>query len=496
MPARVFGVSLLFLLAVATLFAVSFGASHARAGSSLEKAYRQEIQLLQAEKAELLSRIEETGKADRGCIDRLRSEVGDLSEQLITLRLENEDLEDRLGRQEEEVQVGGDRETLLDSILDQATATLLRYGIEVDPGGEDPRPLIARIFEQGCGLAGRIGSLRVEKGSYFGSDGSELKADILWVGQVAAVSLDPGTGGALGPSGADSLKVLNPGALGQARSLVEGGSPPLVSMYLFDPLERGERAAEVKETLWETFLTGGFVMWPILLLAIVALLILLERLLVLRKVHTNVGRLVTKVGEHVSRGRWGKAAEACHEEPGAVARVLGTILRYREQPRSQLEELVNESILAERPTLERFLPALCVIAAVAPLLGLLGTVTGMIGTFHVITEHGTGDPRLLSGGISEALLTTQFGLMVAIPVLLAHALLSGRVDHVMSDMETNALRLLNKMHCEHCDLLKQGTCTGAWNGEKECPNLVRARRQPPDEKPADPAQEPAGGKSA
>jgi biopolymer transport protein ExbB len=138
--------------------------------------------------------------------------------------------------------------------------------------------------------------------------------------------------------------------------------------------------------------------------------------------------------------------------------VLATIIHNRSLQRQQLEDLVAEAILSERPTLERFLPAVNVIAVVAPLLGLLGTVTGMIATFSVITEHGTGDPRLLSGGISEALLTTQWGLMVAIPALLAHALLAGRVDHIIADMETQALKLLNALSCTLCDSIRDGSC--------------------------------------
>ncbi len=483
MPNRTWGALLVVL--------VSTG-HPARAGSPLEKAYQQEIRLLQTEKKELLSRIQTLEKQSREDATRLRTAVSRISEEVTTLRLENQAMEERLGRGEEQVEVGSDRQALLDSTLDQATSTLRRYGIEVGGNREDPREFIGESFEKGCSLVKRLGRLRVEKGTYFTPDGSERKDDILRLAQVAAVSLHSGTGGALGPAGAGSLKVLYPESLENARDLVEGKSPLLVGVYLFDPLERGEQTAQEKRSLWETFLAGGFVMWPILLLAIVALIILLERILVLRRVHTNATRLMNSVSDHISCGHWGKAAEACHREPGAVARVLGTILRYREQPRSQLEELVNESILAERPTLERFLPALNVIAAVSPLLGLLGTVTGMIGTFFVITEHGTGDPRLLSGGISEALLTTQFGLMVAIPTLLVHALLSGRVDHVLSDMETNALSLLNKMHCEHCHLLKEGACRGAWNGEKVCPNLIKApSRPPPDTTPI-----PEGGRGA
>ena len=86
---------------------------------------------------------------------------------------------------------------------------------------------------------------------------------------------------------------------------------------------------------------------------------------------------------------------------------------------------------------------LAVLGAVAPLLGLLGTITGMIETFRVITVHGAGDPRLMSGGISEALVTTEIGLGVAIPVLLVHTWLKRRADHVIGDMEEQAMHLVN-----------------------------------------------------
>jgi biopolymer transport protein ExbB len=152
------------------------------------------------------------------------------------------------------------------------------------------------------------------------------------------------------------------------------------------------------------------------------------------------------VGLHILDNAWDAARKVCEKRRGAVARVLEVILINRHRSRQQQEELVYEVILAQKPRMERFLSVLNIIAAVAPLLGLLGTVTGMIGTFDIITVHGTGDPKMLSGGISEALLTTQFGLVVAIPALFAHAILSSRVDHVMGDVETNAMRLLNQLH--------------------------------------------------
>jgi len=96
--------------------------------------------------------------------------------------------------------------------------------------------------------------------------------------------------------------------------------------------------------------------------------------------------------------------------------------------------------------MERLLSTLGMLAAIAPLLGLLGTVTGMIGTFHVITLHGTGDPRLMSGGISEALVTTMLGLSVAIPIMLAHTLLSRGVDNMVGTLEEKAVALVNIVH--------------------------------------------------
>ena len=443
----------------------------ARASSAIEKAYKQELALLNAEKKELLARTAALEKRSQQDADKLRKAVMELSEQVTSLRIENDVLDQQITNNSEVVIVNSDRQALLANILDQAVSTLRRHGITVPDSSEDPRPLVKQLFAQGCELAERLGKLRVEQGHYFAVNGTAREALILKLSQVAATSLGADGGGALVPAGADALKVLHPEASQPARAFVFGQGPALVPMFLFDPLERGELHAHEERSLKESFRAGGFVMWPILALAVVALLIMLERLLVLRRVHTNAARLMSRVGQFISRGKWGDAAQACYETPGAVARVLGTILRHREQPRSQLNDLVNESILAERPTLERLLPALNVIAAVAPLLGLLGTVTGMIGTFQLITEHGTGDPRMLSGGISEALLTTQFGLIVAIPALLVHSLLSSRVDHVLSDMETNALSLLNQMHCEHCDLLKCDGCRGTKNGEQHCPNL-------------------------
>src|SRR5690606_17594471 len=111
--------------------------------------------------------------------------------------------------------------------------------------------------------------------------------------------------------------------------------------------------------------------------------------------------------------------------------------------REHLEEIMHEHVLAVVPRLERSLGTLAVFGGVAPLLGLLGTVTGMISTFQLVTLFGSGNAKTLSGGISEALVTTQVGLVIAIPVLLAHAFLARKAKSMLGELEQVAVSLVN-----------------------------------------------------
>ena len=126
-----------------------------------------------------------------------------------------------------------------------------------------------------------------------------------------------------------------------------------------------------------------------------------------------------------------------------IPKVLLKALPFKDRSRSDMENALQEAILGEIPAIERFLSTLGMLAAIAPLMGLLGTVTGMINTFHTITYYGTGDPRMMSGGISEALVTTMLGLAVAIPIMLCHTLLSRMVETQISRMEEKAVSFVN-----------------------------------------------------
>jgi biopolymer transport protein ExbB len=141
-----------------------------------------------------------------------------------------------------------------------------------------------------------------------------------------------------------------------------------------------------------------------------------------------------------------EALQAIENKNGSVARVIKATLRNLERDRLHLEDIISEHMLNESSRLDRFNSIILVFAAVAPLLGLLGTVTGMIATFDIITEYGTGDPKLLAGGISIALVTTELGLIVAIPLLLVGNLLSGWASRIKDQMEHSALSIVNIYH--------------------------------------------------
>ena len=198
-----------------------------------------------------------------------------------------------------------------------------------------------------------------------------------------------------------------------------------------------------KQSFSDQVKKGGMLVWPILALGVLAVFIGIERGVFLWKVHSNTDTVMGKVNELAADGEW----ETCDAMVGhkriPVYNVLRAGLAARRENRETLESILQESILKELPKLERFLPMLNIMGAIAPLLGLLGTVTGMIATFHVITLYGTGDPRMMSGGISTALVTTMLGLGVAIPIMLLYTLLCRQVEHVIGDMEEKAVALTN-----------------------------------------------------
>jgi biopolymer transport protein ExbB len=195
--------------------------------------------------------------------------------------------------------------------------------------------------------------------------------------------------------------------------------------------------------MWELFLKGGTVMYPIALCSIVALGVFLERCWTYYRVSAQTHKLIHEVEPLAAKTRLDEALAVCHRSEAPLAGIFLIALRNAGRPRVEIKAVVEEAGQREASQLMRFLGLLSTIATLAPLLGLLGTVTGMIQCFSVIAAQGHGTPETLGGGISQALLTTAFGLMVAIPVILAHRFLNNRVELLIMKMEEYSLRLVD-----------------------------------------------------
>jgi biopolymer transport protein ExbB len=214
----------------------------------------------------------------------------------------------------------------------------------------------------------------------------------------------------------------------------------------FDPtLGNAHKIAQTEETLIEHIKKGGPVMWPIFILAGAALLVVLFKWVTMLFVRTPSNARVRAVLSAVAAGDKAKAVALAEKLPGPIGRMLRAGTASLGGPREAIEEQMYEVMHRTQLKLQSLLPFVAISAAAAPLLGLLGTVTGIMNTFSLITIYGTGDVKTLSSGISEALITTEYGLIVAIPSLLLHAYLSSKSRKIVNRLETAGLSFMNEV---------------------------------------------------
>lgn len=196
----------------------------------------------------------------------------------------------------------------------------------------------------------------------------------------------------------------------------------------------------------ELIKAGGLVMWPILLCSIISLAIAAERLWTLQSKRVTPRNLVAQVWQWDKVGHLDAKRIQDLRVESPLGRILAAGLVNRHHDREVMKESIEEVGRHVAHELERFLNTLGTIASITPLLGLLGTVIGMIKVFAVITAQGVGDPAVLAGGISEALITTATGLTVAIPSLMFFRFFRGRVDELIISMEQEAIKMVEVMH--------------------------------------------------
>lgn len=198
--------------------------------------------------------------------------------------------------------------------------------------------------------------------------------------------------------------------------------------------------------MFEIIRAGGWLMWPILGCSIIAMTIALERAWMLRRQRVAPPSLTPQVLEWVRTQHIDVKHLDALRQSSPLGQILAAGLAHRNSSRELMKESIEETGRHVVADLERFLNTLGTIAEVSPLLGLLGTVFGMIQTFNVISAHGVGNPNLMSNGIAVALITTAAGLSVAIPALMCHRYFQAKVNTLVITMEQEAIHLVETLH--------------------------------------------------
>ncbi|MHC4161732.1 MAG: MotA/TolQ/ExbB proton channel family protein [Planctomycetota bacterium] len=407
----------------------------------------------------------------------MRTQRRELAEEVVTGKLEDHRLREDLRRLGAELREENDLAEALQQdvgVVIAAVATLaeqLGFGLDGVPAAGEGAALLSKSLEQlkepsasaaatasilavvddahagACSVTSREATVRTARG--------ELEAvELLAVGHVAfayRTLKEERIGIALGsPAGASGYRWSEEIPPNHAADLAAA----------MDAVKRGARDVEIPLDVtgrlrvdsavegWglrRLFLAGGPLMWPLGAAALLALVLIVERAVFLLRQGGRGEALLERVLAACREGRFEAARESCAKARGSVARALAACLRRREGGQAAMEDSIQEQLLHDLPRLQRVLGGIATLGAVAPLLGLLGTVTGIIQTFGVIKVYGNANPGLMAGGISEALVTTATGLVIAIPVLLVHSVLSGRVDHLVSAAEKSAATLLNTL---------------------------------------------------
>jgi len=417
--------------------------------TELERAYAKEFAYLKAQKTMLKTRLKSVILEQNRKLSNAKRELSTLQNGVLKQNAQSERLSDMLFRSTQNSLIMSDDTALIEAVMMQSTTALKPYGIDINVDANNYQVALQEVFKEANTLIKTLSSVRVVEGKFYVDDGSEKIGKLVYVGNIATYGIASDISAALVPAGDLKLKVWNaPEAAQTAVALAAGKTPEALHIFVYENLTKEiENLSE--KTVIDIINSGGMIGWIIVVLGLVGLLLAVMRSFFLASASSSSDNLAKESLVKLLEGGSENALGFLKSKKGSTARLLKATIRNLDRDREHIEDIVAESILHESGRLDRFGSAILVIAAVAPLLGLLGTVTGMIATFDIITEFGTGDPKLLSGGISIALVTTELGLIVAIPVLMLGNLLSGWAEKVKDSMEHSALHLINEYNKQH-----------------------------------------------
>jgi biopolymer transport protein ExbB len=479
---------------LSTLLAAGLAAALAAPKDDLEALRREaaSLEALRAEKLENLERreaarwdarykaaaqakeAEDRGRALEDAFARLSAEAGRLDEEWVKTRNEAEAKEEELAAARENFgaftgqvkrrvdeaasAVSSDIPVGLDARM-QAYSEASRL-LEADSA--DPRAGLELFWRAGLGRLDLTRTRSLESRQALFEDGRSASAWRLRLGTVFV--------GELAKEGDASQLLLRTGSLqgrtfawrqqltgdfnkrlGEAVRAAAQGRPSAdipFDVLQFKSTGSGFTVGE-QETAWARFKAwfkaGGVTLYPLFAVGFLALFMILERLVFFSRRSTNADKFMAQFNAYADRGDWKGAAEFARRSKSSLARAMQAVAENAGGTREEAERALREVLLKEVPAHEKRLSLLAAFGTAAPLLGLLGTVSGLVTLFKTMNQMGGSDPKILSGGISEALINAEVGLAIAIPVLLIHGWLTERADTLNADLSARGLETLNRI---------------------------------------------------
>ena len=392
------------------------------ADQQLQQAFEREFAYVQAEKRGLETQLKTLKTQNAQVVSTLENTIVSLEGKLATGKTDLIAKNEQFLQLEKRVASIQDEDASLRATLEQAAVSL-----DVPVSDASAVEQFAVLFTEMLTQIDTGRSVTEKEGIFFLPDGSEVNGSLLHIGQIATFGQSDAVTAPLIPVGNGRFQVVDTVETHPSHVALFTGTPSDVSLFMTEGFEKPIVLSKDRSII-ETLTVGGLTAWVIALLGVFGLLLAGIRAVLLLR--SPIRTLSDAVLEELKVGKT------------AGVSLLNQLWKSPVTEHDALMDTAESALLEEKGKLDRFSSAIVVIAAVAPLLGLLGTVTGMISTFEIITEHGTGDPKMLSGGISEALITTQLGLVVAIPMLLLGNMLKGWSEGVFGKLESTVLRLI------------------------------------------------------
>ena len=417
-----------------------FGATE----GELQRAYAKEFAFLKAQKEMLEKRLNDVKKGDSVKIAKAKKEIEKLQNEVLQKTQKTDQLNEKLFKAQLEAQNITDDTQMIESVVLQGESSLRPYGIELKIDKDAYPDTLNQLFNASLDLSRQLSSVNIDEGAFYLKDGTEKTGKLIKIGNIATYGVAGNYAGVLVPAGGNKLKLWDaPESAETAKALAKGQSPKTLNIFVYENIGNIVADKEEKSPV-DVINSGGIIGWVIVVLGSFALILVILRAFFLSGAGSNTMPVAKETLEQLTSKGIEPTLEFLKSKKGSAARIMKATVRNLDRDREHIDDVVAETIMHESERLDRYGSAILVVAAVAPLLGLLGTVTGMIATFDIITEFGTGDPKLLSGGISIALVTTELGLIVAIPLLLLGNMLNGWAERIKEGMEQAALHIINE----------------------------------------------------